>query len=128
MALGSTPLNPAAKSDRFEKLVNDLKEALGPSSGLTCEDVDVGFLKKLMQEYDAGDIGWQKYAMGDASRGYTRNLVDEGNGKSNLVRFPQPPSPPFAPNICPLCPNSSSLYGRPARAVPSTTTATRTAS
>jgi len=87
MAVGcSTPLNPAAKSDRFEKLVNDLKEALGPSSGLTSEDVDVGFLKKLMQDYDASDIGWQRYAIGDASRGYTRNLVDEGNGKSNLVR------------------------------------------
>ncbi|KAH8912149.1 cysteine dioxygenase type I [Coniochaeta sp. PMI_546] len=87
MAVGSTPLTPvaSAKGDQFDKLVLALKAALGPSSGLTCEDVDVGFLMSLMQEYDAEDNGWQKYAMGDASRGYTRNLVDEGNGKSNLL-------------------------------------------
>jgi cysteine dioxygenase len=85
MTVGNSVPRPVTNSDRFDKLVNDLKEALGPSSGLTCDDVDVGFLTRLMQEYDANDKGWQKYAMGDASRGYTRNLVDEGNGKSNLV-------------------------------------------
>lgn len=90
MAVGSTPSTPVvgAKGEgEFEKLVNALKAALGPSSGLTCDDVDVGFLTALMREYDAGDSGWEKYAMGDTSRGYTRNLVDEGNGKSNLVRL-----------------------------------------
>lgn len=87
MAVGSITQTQPAKSDRFEKLVESLKAALGPSSGLTCEDVDVGFLTKLMREYDASDKGWRKYAMGDACRGYTRNLVDEGNGKSNLVRL-----------------------------------------
>lgn len=80
--------------DRFEELVNALKLALGPSSGLTSDDVDVAYLTRLMEQYDAGDSGWVKYAMGDASRGYTRNLVDEGNGKSNLVRpRPSPPNP-----------------------------------
>ncbi|KAM0254982.1 hypothetical protein ACHAQJ_006210 [Trichoderma viride] len=73
------------KGDRFEELVLALKEALGPSSGLTSEDIDVGFLMGLMREYDSSDIQWSKYAFGDASRGYTRNLVDEGNGKSNLL-------------------------------------------
>lgn len=71
--------------DRFEELVNALKSVLGPSSGLTSDDVDVAHLARLMERYDANDKGWEKYAMGDASRGYTRNLVDEGNGKSNLV-------------------------------------------
>ena len=30
---------------------------------------------------------WSQYALGDSSKTYTRNLVDEGNGKSNLVSF-----------------------------------------
>lgn len=71
--------------DLFEELVMALKEGLGPSSGLTSEDVDVDSLMELMRAYDGGDMQWSKYAFGDASRGYTRNLVDEGNGKSNLV-------------------------------------------
>ncbi|KAL6898333.1 RmlC-like cupin domain-containing protein [Trichoderma evansii] len=73
------------EKDLFEELVLALKEGLGPSSGLTSEDVDVGYLMELMRAYDGGDMQWSKYAFGDASRGYTRNLVDEGNGKSNLL-------------------------------------------
>ncbi|CAK7563041.1 MAG: hypothetical protein SEPTF4163_000898 [Sporothrix epigloea] len=70
---------------RFEMLVKSLKQALGPSSGLTSDDVDLNVLTRLMEDYDARDEGWQPYNFGDASRGYTRNLVDEGNGKSNLL-------------------------------------------
>jgi cysteine dioxygenase len=77
--------NVAHAQDRFEELVLALKDVLGPSSGLTSEDVDVRTLMELMQAYDARDMHWSRYAFGDASRGYTRNLVDEGNGKSNLV-------------------------------------------
>ncbi|KLU81989.1 cysteine dioxygenase [Magnaporthiopsis poae ATCC 64411] len=69
----------------FADLVMDLKDALGPSSGLTSDDVDVNHLTWLMDGYDAGEQGWLPFAMKDASRGYTRNLVDEGNGKSNLL-------------------------------------------
>ncbi|TQV98838.1 hypothetical protein V2A60_007464 [Cordyceps javanica] len=71
--------------DLFEELVLALKSALGPCSGLTSDDIDVTFLTRLMKLYDARDRNWAKYAFGDASRGYTRNLVDEGNGKSNLL-------------------------------------------
>lgn len=78
-----------AQTDRFERLVVALKEALGPSSGLTSDDVDVAFLTKLMEDYDSSDNNWSRYAFGDSSRGYTRNLVDEGNGKSNLVSIPR---------------------------------------
>ena len=75
----------SAKQDRFEGLVQALKEALGPSSGLTSDDVDVDNLGRIMQEYATDEREWSRYAFGDQSRGYTRNLVDEGNGKSNLV-------------------------------------------
>lgn len=71
--------------NRFDELVLALKEALGPSSGLTSEDVDVEHLTRLMKGYDTNGNEWFTYALGDESRGYTRNLVDEGNGKSNLV-------------------------------------------
>ena len=70
---------------QFDNLVKALKEALGPSSGLTSEDVDVQDLTHLMERYISKKSEWAQYAMGDSSRGYTRNLVDEGNGKSNLV-------------------------------------------
>jgi len=41
----------------------------------------------LMKEYESKEEDWGRYALGDASRGYTRNLVDVGNGKSNLVCY-----------------------------------------
>jgi hypothetical protein len=70
----------------FDRLVQDLKDALGPSSGLTSDDVDVEHLTRLMEAYDPADKGWRPYFLGDKRKNYTRNLVDEGNGKSNLVR------------------------------------------
>lgn len=72
--------------DEFEELVLSLKVALGPSSGLTSDDIDVDALRALMGDYDANDKRWSPYALSDKNRAYTRNLVDEGNGKSNLVR------------------------------------------
>ncbi|KAK0641647.1 RmlC-like cupin domain-containing protein [Cercophora newfieldiana] len=72
-------------ANRFDELVLALKDALGPSSGLTSDDVDVEHLTRLMQEYNTNDREWARFALGDESRGYTRNLVDEGNGKSNLL-------------------------------------------
>ena len=79
------PVGQKAGRKDFDSLVLGLKEALGPSSGLTSDDVDVEYLTQLMREYPSTDSGWEPYAMGDETRGYTRNLVDEGNGKSNLV-------------------------------------------
>ncbi|KAK8052059.1 cysteine dioxygenase type I [Apiospora rasikravindrae] len=73
------------KMDRFDTLVESLKDILGPSSGITSDDVDVGDLMHAMEKYKSDEREWSPYAMADASRAYTRNLVDEGNGKSNLL-------------------------------------------
>jgi cysteine dioxygenase len=83
----ATPRSPLTfkKPDAFHCLVGDLSERLGPSSGLASDEVDVMQLKKLMEDYQSNFDEWMKYAFADPSRGYTRNLVDEGNGKSNLV-------------------------------------------
>ncbi|KGO44289.1 Cysteine dioxygenase type I [Penicillium expansum] len=69
----------------FEKLVEDLSSALGPSSGLDSSDVDPMEIQLLMEKYVSNSDEWGSYALGDASRTYTRNLIDEGNGKSNLL-------------------------------------------
>lgn len=76
---------PQHESHRFDDLVMALKDVLGPSSGLDSKDVDLNSIMALMEEYDAAEEGWVPFAMADSEIPYTRNLVDEGNGKSNLV-------------------------------------------
>lgn len=71
--------------DRFEQLVQSIKEELGPSSGLTSDDVNVDHLTHMMDRYISNEKEWSKYALADANMAYTRNLVDEGNGNANLV-------------------------------------------
>jgi hypothetical protein len=61
-----------------------LKDALG-SSGLTSNDIAIKLLTRLMQEYRSNEDEWRRFALVDPNSGYTRNLVDQGNGKSNLV-------------------------------------------
>jgi cysteine dioxygenase len=75
-----------APLDAYHKLVQNLSDALGPSSGLDSTDVDPMDIQKLMEGYTSNEDEWHQYALPDLSRAYTRNLVDEGNGKSNLVR------------------------------------------
>lgn len=123
------------KLDQFNDLVVALKEALGPSSGLDSSDVDLNTLMSHMRVYDANERGWVPYAMADPELGYTRNLVDEGNGKSNLVSsathrtarlsssLVRRATTDLAASCYSLC-----LCGPLARAALSTTTATPTAS
>ena len=69
----------------FEQLVIDINRILGPCNGLDSNGVDVGELKYILRDYNSNEAEWERYAFGDASRAYTRNLVDRGNGKANLV-------------------------------------------
>ncbi|KAI5779426.1 cysteine dioxygenase type I family protein [Peziza echinospora] len=66
-------------------LVRDIRDALGPSSGIDSDDVDENDLLELMRGYISRESDWRDYALGDPSRNYTRNLVDEGNGNANLL-------------------------------------------
>ncbi|GAB1200775.1 RmlC-like cupin domain-containing protein [Aspergillus pseudonomiae] len=72
-------------SNAFEQLVQDLSAALGPSSGLDSDDVDPLTIQRLMDRYTSNAEEWQPFALPDLSKTYTRNLIDEGNGKSNLL-------------------------------------------
>lgn len=85
-ASSSSSRAPAKPVDPFHRLVQDLSNVLGPSSGLTSADVDPQKLMELMQKYTSNESEWKPYALGDPTRTFTRNLVDRGNGKSNLVR------------------------------------------
>lgn len=69
----------------FEQLVTDINAILGPCNGIDSAGVDVEELKAAMRAYRSREEEWSKYAFADYSRAYTRNLVDHGNGKSNLV-------------------------------------------
>ncbi|KAK4507645.1 hypothetical protein PRZ48_001380 [Zasmidium cellare] len=71
--------------DAFHNLVQEINDILGPSNGIDSADVDVDELKKVMLDYRSVEDEWSKYAFADHSRAYTRNLVDRGNGKANLL-------------------------------------------
>ncbi|KAI1111837.1 RmlC-like cupin domain-containing protein [Nemania sp. NC0429] len=71
--------------DAFEVLVDEIKTVLGPSSGLNSDDVEVEDLTHLMERYVSNADEWAPYALSNANMPYTRNLVDEGNGKANLL-------------------------------------------
>ena len=77
--------NPKQPLDVFHRLVQDLSDVLGPSSGLDSSDVDPWDIQNLMEKYISKRSEWEAYALRDPSRTFTRNLVDRGNGKSNLV-------------------------------------------
>jgi hypothetical protein len=52
--------------------------------GLDSQEIDVSRICKLMEAYVSKSDDWQKYAHFDPFR-YTRNLVDDGNGRFNLL-------------------------------------------
>ncbi|CAK9812567.1 Cysteine dioxygenase type 1 [Anthophora plagiata] len=68
---GKTSLN-------LRELINALHEAF------KTEHVNIDEIKNLMASYKSNPSEWKIYAKFDRYR-YTRNLVDEGNGKFNLM-------------------------------------------
>lgn len=65
----------------LEQLVHDIHRVLGPDGGLDSEHIDANEIIRLMERYTSNAKDWHKYAIFDHSRAYTRNLVDDGNGK-----------------------------------------------
>lgn len=73
------------KQTSFDVLVTALRDKLGPSSGIADSDIDPADLEQLMREYVSREEDWERYAFRCPGKAYTRNLVDKGNGKSNLL-------------------------------------------
>ncbi|KAH7070428.1 RmlC-like cupin domain-containing protein [Paraphoma chrysanthemicola] len=73
------------KESNFEHLVQALSEKLGPCSGIDSDGVNEIELQQLMKDYVSKESEWSKYFFPSPTMAYTRNLVDKGNGKSNLL-------------------------------------------
>ncbi|OAL53019.1 cysteine dioxygenase type I [Pyrenochaeta sp. DS3sAY3a] len=71
--------------DHFESLVQAIREKLGPCSGIDSDDMNASELEQLMGNYISDESEWSKYYFPASNMAYTRNLVDKGNGKSNLL-------------------------------------------
>ncbi|ORZ04005.1 RmlC-like cupin domain-containing protein [Syncephalastrum racemosum] len=69
----------------LDALVSEIHSILGPDGGIDSEHIDHREIMALMEEYNSKATDWSKYAIFDESRAYTRNLVDDGNGKFNLM-------------------------------------------
>jgi len=76
---------PPESVDTFHLLVQDIRQYLGESSGIDSAHIDPEYIIGLMNKYTSNPKEWEKYARADTSRNYTRNLVDNINGKANLV-------------------------------------------
>ena len=69
----------------FEQLVQDLRAYLGSSRGIDEEHVDHAVLMAFMSKYASNPADWARFTRNDVSKNYTRNLVEDINGRANLV-------------------------------------------
>ncbi|KAJ2996700.1 hypothetical protein HDV02_006260 [Globomyces sp. JEL0801] len=70
------------------KSLNELIESIHAEMGKEgLENADVNKVQALLNSYDANIGDWERYALKNEAGGckYTRNLVDAGNGKFNLM-------------------------------------------
>ncbi|KAJ2893814.1 hypothetical protein IWW38_002761 [Coemansia aciculifera] len=68
----------------MQDLVSSLNQAMG-SSGLGDDLRTVHKVKQLMHSYVSQSDDWVQHAVYHEGARYTRNLVDDGNGKYNLL-------------------------------------------
>ncbi|XP_075219668.1 cysteine dioxygenase type 1 [Lycorma delicatula] len=69
---------PVPTCETLKELIKELHEVF------TNDRVNVEYVQDLMASYKSNPSEWKKFAKFDRFR-YTRNLVDEGNGKFNLM-------------------------------------------
>jgi cysteine dioxygenase len=73
------------ENNGFHTLVQAINEKLGPSNGIDSADVDENELQRLIEAYVSNESEWARYFFPSQTMPYTRNVVDKGNGKSNLL-------------------------------------------
>ncbi|XP_018046645.1 PREDICTED: cysteine dioxygenase type 1 [Atta colombica] len=66
------------KVSTLRELIDALYEAYNT------DNVNIDYVQNLMMDYKSNPAEWKKFAKFDRYR-YTRNLVDEGNGRFNLM-------------------------------------------
>ncbi|KAF7634539.1 Cysteine dioxygenase [Meloidogyne graminicola] len=62
----------------MDKLIKEIREIFNEDS------INIEEVKQLLEEYKSNANDWNKFALFDPHK-YTRNLVDAGNGKYNLM-------------------------------------------
>lgn len=77
--------NDLVLDNKFGKLIDELREVLGKTKGLASDDIDVNQIKQIMENYESDESDWGRFALSDATRGYTRNGVVNINGNANLL-------------------------------------------
>lgn len=72
------PLKNARKCETLTDLIGELRKTFDS------DHVNIEYVNHLMLSYQSNPAEWRKFAKFDRYR-YTRNLVDAGNGKYNLM-------------------------------------------
>lgn len=72
-------------SNAFQQLAQGLNYHLESSPGSAFKDINHQPIIQAMEGYKSRSSEWDKYAHKNAKQCFTRNLVDPGNGKHNLV-------------------------------------------
>ncbi|CAO3697676.1 hypothetical protein G6F70_008035 [Rhizopus microsporus] len=80
------PSNNNNNNNKFtlKDLIQSIHQVLG-DEGLDSERIDANKIIQLMEQYSSNAEDWSQYTLFDHSRAYTRNLIDDGNGKFNLM-------------------------------------------
>lgn len=75
-------MSPHSKDNEFKltDLIQSIHNVLG-DEGLDSDRIDAQKIIQLMERYSSNSIDWNQYTLFDHSRAYTRNLIDDGNGK-----------------------------------------------
>ncbi|KAL2053893.1 hypothetical protein ABVK25_005822 [Lepraria finkii] len=71
--------------DAFRQLVQGLSCYLASSPSSAFKDINHRLIIKAMENYTSQSSEWDKYAHKNEKQCFTRNLVDPGNGRHNLL-------------------------------------------
>lgn len=71
--------------DAFRQLVQGLSCYLASLPSSAFKDINYRLIIKAMENYTSQSSEWEKYAHKNEKQCFTRNLVDPGNGRHNLV-------------------------------------------
>lgn len=71
--------------NEFGQLISQLRAVLGTTKGLSSADIDIDHIRDIMESYTSNEAHWGKFALADATKGYTRNGIVDINGNANLL-------------------------------------------
>ena len=72
--------------DPFHTLVQELSGYIDTAQSLAFSEIcDPNAVIQRMKQYQSNTREWAKYAYRDEAQCFTRNMVDRGLGKSNIV-------------------------------------------